>query len=179
MKSVYLAGPITNTTYAGCTDWRAAARRGFAPGIVGLSPMRGKEYLAALPVIGPDLGQGYRVDHPMAPVLSGSRGIMTRDYFDCTGCDLVLANLLGATCVSIGTVMEMAWCYSTRTPLVIVMEEKGNPHEHPMVREAVGWRVTSLEDAIHVVNLVLGDYVNDPNALGRMRAALERDAEIG
>jgi len=170
MKSVYLAGPISGVSYGGCTEWREGVRRAFAPGILGLSPMRSKEYLAALETIPEAATMAYAVADPMVDVLSSSRGIMTRDYFDCTGCDMVLANLLGATTVSIGTVMEMAWCYSSRTPLVVVMEPTGNPHEHPMLREAFGFRVTTLEQGVHVINAVLGDYTHDPNALARMAA---------
>jgi len=160
-KTVYLAGPITGLTYAGSTDWRKYAAANFLPGIRGLSPMRAKEYLASLPVISADLGSGYDVDHPIAKVLSGSRGIMTRDYFDCSGCNVVLANLLGATEPSLGTTMEMAWCYGHRVPLVVAMEPEGNPHEHPMLREAFGYRVETLDKAITVVNAILGAYVGD------------------
>jgi hypothetical protein len=76
---------------------------------------------------------------------------MVRDHFDATRCGVVLANLLGTDRVSIGTVMEIAWCYEARVPLVVVMEEDGNPHDHPMVNEAASYRVTTLDQAVGVI----------------------------
>jgi predicted small integral membrane protein len=87
--------------------------------------------------------------------LSSPRGIMTRDRFDATRCDVLLVNLLGAAKVSIGTVMEIAWADLKRTPIVACIEATGNPHEHCMVNEAVGFRCTSLDEGLHVVRSIL------------------------
>lgn len=157
-RTVYLAGPITGVSYEDCTDWREYAIREFNKGIKGISPMRAKEFLAELGTM-PDCVQQQTVDHPMAKVLGSQKGIMSRDYWDCTSADIVLANLAGAETVSIGTVMEIAWCHSSRTPLVLVMEPEGNIHEHGMLREAVAWRVPTLGEGIDVVNAVLTAYV--------------------
>jgi hypothetical protein len=43
----------------------------------------------------------------------------------------------------------------TRVPSILVMEEKGNVHEYPMVREIAGFRVTNLDDAIAIAEIVL------------------------
>lgn len=151
MSKVYLAGPITGLSYSGCTDWRAVAKDELAKsGIGGLSPMRGKEYLAHLETIS---GTGEEYAH--LGVLSNSRGIMTRDRFDATRCDVLLVNLLGAKAVSIGTVMEIAWADLSRIPIVCAIEEKGNPHEHMMVTEALGYRVPSLDEALHICRAIL------------------------
>lgn len=150
--SVYLAGPISGLNYAGATDWRQYAIKQLAEsGIRGLSPMRGKEYLANLQNISAT-GQEYA--HLSA--LSKPRGVITRDRWDVTRCDVVLANLLGATAVSIGTVMELAWADLARVPLVCAIEETGNVHEHMMVDQAIGYRVTSLDEALHIVRAMLG-----------------------
>ncbi len=89
--------------------------------------------------------------------MSGPRGIMTRDRFDATRCDVLLVNLLGATRVSIGTTMEIAWADLKRTPIVLCMEAPGtdNPHEHCMITEAVGFRCTTLDEGLHVVRSIL------------------------
>jgi hypothetical protein len=79
---------------------------------------------------------------------------MTRDRFDATRCDVLLVNLLGAERVSIGTVMEIAWADLRRTPIVAVMEE-GNVHEHGMVNEAIGFRVTTLDEALNIIKSIL------------------------
>jgi hypothetical protein len=109
------------------------------------SPMRNKEYLANEVVVG---------DSYANTVMSCSRGIMTRDRFDCTRSDMLLVNLLNAKKVSIGTVMEMAWADLKRIPIVIAMEAD-NVHAHAMIQEAAGFVVGSLEEAMRVVERVL------------------------
>jgi len=152
MKTVYLAGPITGLDYKGCTDWRQHAKTDLeAAGIKGLSPMRGKEYLAQ--INGPLSGTGEEYRH--LGVLSLPRGIMTRDRFDATRCDVLLVNLLGAKDKSTGTIMEIAWADLCRTPIVCAIEKSGNPHEHMMIHEALGYRVPSLDEALHIVKAIL------------------------
>lgn len=80
---------------------------------------------------------------------------MTRDFYDCTTCDILLVNLLGAKSVSIGTVMEIAWAYQKRTPIVLAIESEGNIHEHLMIDEARGFRVPTLQEALDVVVSIL------------------------
>ena len=154
MRSVYLAGAITGESYGGATDWREYVRTRLSPGIVGLSPLRAKTYLEGEKAI----GDCYDTQNGMSTPLSTSRGIMTRDYFDCRNCDIMLANLLETKIVSIGTVMECAWAYAFDKPLIIVMEEEGNLHEHAMIREATGFRVNTIDKAIDVANSILTDY---------------------
>ncbi len=152
MTTVYLAGPITGLIYAGSTDWRRYMIDKFARiGVKALSPMRGKEYLAQLK--GTISGTGEEYAH--LGVLSLPRGVMTRDRFDATRCDVLLVNFLGARNISIGSVMEIAWADAKRTPIVCVMEEKGNPHEHMMLTEAFGYRVTTLDEAMHIIKAIL------------------------
>ena len=139
---VYLAGPITGLSYDGATSWREEAVSALAEnGIVGLSPLRAKDYL---------LNEIKLADEYDA-VMSTGRAITTRDRFDCTRADMVLVNLLGASKVSIGTVMELAWADLARVPVVLCIEREENPHEHAMIRETIGWRVDSVEAAIDVV----------------------------
>lgn len=152
MKTVYLAGPITGLSFGECTDWREYAIKSLAEeNIKGLSPMRGKEYLASLPTIS---GHGNEYQH--MGVFATSRGVMTRDRFDCTRCDVVLMNLLDAKQVSIGTMMELAWADLSRIPVVCVMEkDKSNVHEHMMVNEAIGFKVETLADGLAIVKAIL------------------------
>ncbi len=149
MRTVYLAGAITGESFAGATDWREYVKTKLNPGIAGLSPLRAKDYLKSET----EIGDSYE-DTP----LSSSRGIMTRDFFDCQNCDIVLANLLDTKKVSIGTVMEIAWAYAFNKPLILVLEHEGNVHEHAMIREATGFRVDTVDKAISVANAVLTDY---------------------
>lgn len=146
---VYLAGPITGLDYKGATDWREEAIAKLSP-IMGMSPMRGKDYLRNHPSMPHKSDELAAIGH----VLSTSRGIMTRDRYDCTNCDVLLVNFLGAQRVSIGTVMEVAWADANRIPIVCVMEP-GNIHEHGMVDEAIGFRVASLDEAIRITRIIL------------------------
>lgn len=146
MYIAYLAGPITGLSFDDCTDWREKIISLLPKEVVGMSPLRGKHYLADCKVI----EAAYE-----NIALSSSRGITTRDYNDCKRCDILIVNLLGATKVSIGTVMEIAWARSFQTPVILIMEKEGNVHDHPMINECVGFRVTTLEEAARIATCVL------------------------
>jgi nucleoside 2-deoxyribosyltransferase len=145
---VYLAGPITGLTYGGTTEWRDYAIKELDNvGVEGISPMRGKDYLLQETSIREQYDEY---------ILSTQRAITTRDRWDCTNCDVVLANLLGATeRISIGTIMEYGWADAARNPIVTVMEKEGNPHDHAMVREVSGYRVETLDEALFVCKTIL------------------------
>lgn len=156
---VYLAGPISNCSYNECTDWRDEVNDNLPPEIVGMSPMRGKTYLEAVEKIAVhtekenELNTNSKVYH-LRKILSSSRGIITRDYNDCTTADALIVYLLGATKVSIGTMMEIAWAYAMRIPVIAIMEPD-NIHDHPMVNECIGYRCTSIADAVDLVTMLL------------------------
>ncbi len=147
MSTVYLAGPITGLSYEGCTDWREFAISYLAEsGITGVSPLRAKHYLSDEKNI---------EDSYEDIALSSSRGITTRDRWDTTRCDVILANFVGAERVSIGTAMELAWADLTRTPSIVVMETEGNVHDHAMIREVTGYRVRTLMEGLHIAEAIL------------------------
>lgn len=148
---VYLAGPISGLNLAGCTEWRKVVEKDLAEhGIRAFSPLRGKEYLASVPVL-----SSHGREYVHLGVLSTARSIMTRDRFDATRCDAIFVNLLGAKAPSLGTVMEIAWADLYRIPIICAMEAEGNPHEHMMITEAIGFRVPTLEEALHVTKAIL------------------------
>lgn len=150
-KNVYLAGPISGLTYDECTAWRDQASHELIPcGIECFSPLRKKSFLR-------DYG---KLEQSYNHVLSTDAGIMTRDHNDVQRADCLLVNLLGCTPegtgrVSVGTVMEMAWAWDRRIPVVAVLEKAGNLHDHPMIRRTIGFRVESVEDGIAVVKALL------------------------
>ena len=145
---VYLAGPITGLTYGGSTEWRDAVKAELAIlGIDGASPMRGKTYLANLPVID---------DKPREDtLLSSQQSITTRDRFDVMSSDMVIFNFLGATKASIGSCIEIGWSDAFRKPAILVVEKEGNIHDYSMIRAICGWRVDNLDDAIRIVGATL------------------------
>lgn len=144
---VYLAGPITGTSYGECTDWRKAAKSLFdAVGIDGMSPMRHKDYLSSESKVG---------DCYNNTILSSQRGITARDRFDTQRADLVLVNMLGAQRPSLGTVLEIAWADSKRIPIVLIMEPEGNVHDHAMIRELCPFRVETIDEGVSTAVKIL------------------------
>jgi nucleoside 2-deoxyribosyltransferase len=142
-NAVYLAGPIAGLTYNEAQDWRDAVKHALIPHAIRCySPLRGKAH-----VLGSSLRlkpQGGDVDHP----LFIPRAILGRDFYDVTRCDCMIANLLGATTISIGTVIELGFAHAARVPVVLVMEDEGNVHDHVFVREIAAYQVDTLEKAV-------------------------------
>lgn len=147
MSLVYLAGPITGLSFGSATDWRdyATKQLEYDSDIRCLSPLRCKDYLLNTTKI---------EDSYESIVLSSQKGITTRDRWDCTRADVVLVNFVGSQKASIGSVMEVAWADSVRTPIVIALES-GNVHDHAMVREAAGYILPTLDEAIEVVRAIV------------------------
>jgi nucleoside 2-deoxyribosyltransferase len=148
-KSIYLAGPITGLSYGKSTDWRRWMARRLSPEIVPLSPMRGKDYLKDEQHIGSAYEQ-----HPM----STEAAIIGRDRFDVmTRCDAVMVNVLGAKKVSIGTVIEIGWADAARKPIILLIEDEGNVHDYPMIRQAATYRTDDPEMAYSIAHILLSD----------------------
>lgn len=149
MMNVYAAGPITGLNYKGATDWRQYTQGLFdrmSGQITVLDPMRGKAFLRSEIEIG---SGGY--DNQVA----SEKGITNRDRRDVMNSDAVIVNLVGAGIVSIGTMIELGWADAARIPIVLVMEEFHNKHDHAMVREVATYRVQSVERAVELVTLML------------------------
>lgn len=151
---VYLAGPITGCSFNECVDWREEFISQLPPQIHGMSPLRGKSYLEEEKEIANDSSQ-MKLVKEVQTVLSSERGLTTRDYNDVRTSNLVVANFLGTTKVSIGTVMEVAWARAFQIPTILVIEPTGNVHEHAMIRDSVGFRVASLEEAVWLTKVIL------------------------
>lgn len=129
-QSVYLSGPISGRTFADATGWREdAATLLTGAGFRVLDPMRGKSFLSTQKVIEREV---YESVHN--PILS-DKALVNRDYADVMSSDIVLANLHGATAVSIGTTCEVALAHYLHK-LVVLVIEPGNVHDHPFIREA-------------------------------------------
>jgi hypothetical protein len=54
--------------------------------------------------------------------------------------------------------MEIAWADANRIPSVIVMEPEDNLHDHAMINECTGFRVSTIREGIEIVKAILGDY---------------------
>lgn len=139
-------------------DWHDDAEAMLrALGIDALSPMRANEFLKKTDVI--DANGVYH------PFLTTDSAITTRDLNDVMRCDAVLMNLLGATRISIGCMIEAGWAHAFRKPVVLMIEPSGphldtqdhpaNVHEHPILRSIAGYRVSNLDDGIEAIHYVV------------------------
>jgi len=54
--------------------------------------------------------------------------------------------------------MEIAWADLSRIPVVLVMEPEKNGHDHAMIREAAGFRVSTLDEGLRIVKAILSVY---------------------
>lgn len=151
---VYLAGAIAGLEFDDVTDWRLLAAHTLRDrGIETLNPMRAKNALGAQN--NGRISTDFR-DYEGNGAFFTSRGIMLRDSSDVRRCDALLVNLLGLRKPSLGTIMELGWAYLLAKPAVVVIEEQGNPHDnHPMIFEAMPFRVTTLDEAIDSVAVLL------------------------
>lgn len=150
---VYLAGAIAGLRGFEATDWRHEAADQLAVrSVETLDPMRAKQVLEGPGRISNDFQDYAGYGHFFT-----SRGIMVRDFTDVKRCDALLVNLRTAERPSLGTVMELAWAYAFQKPAVVVIEDSGNPHDgHPMIHEAISFRVGTLEEGIDAVAVILG-----------------------
>lgn len=142
---VYLAGPISGKSYDAATDWRNGVAEDLrSMGHVCSSPMRGKEYLSKEHVL--------RREYSKFP-MSTAQGIYRRDTFDVDHCDVLLAYLLEAEEVSIGTVMEIQRGYDKGKYVLVVMKP-GSIHDHAFVKMAASLVVGSLSEALEVIHVL-------------------------
>jgi nucleoside 2-deoxyribosyltransferase len=151
---VYLAGAIAGKDFDEASDWRIHAQIALGDrNIETLNPLRAKERLADQN--GGRISTDFR-DYAHNGAFFTSRGIMTRDCNDVRRADALLVNLLGLEERSAGTIMELGWAYLLGKPCIVAIEESGNPHlTHPMLVEAMPFRVTTLDEAIDSVAVLL------------------------
>ena len=143
---IYLAGPIQGESYTKATQWREDINSLLNERVICLDPMRSKQFLA-----GEDsLENVYEHDS-----LTTKKAIISRDFLDVRRSDLILVNFLNAKRVSIGTMAEIGAAYALNIPILLVMEEKGNIHDHPFVTETASFRISNIQDAPNIISKIL------------------------
>lgn len=160
-KSVYLAGPISGLTYGEATDWRIKTTQELGDcGIRCLSPLRAEVHLRNHEGLLNDCQTSDEHLKAGGQVLAMStpRGVVARDKFDCTRCSVILLNLLDSKKVSIGSMIEVGWANANDIPIVLIMEDEGNCHEHAFVRESCAFRTPHISEAVQIVKAILGSY---------------------
>lgn len=153
-KLVYLAGPVAGLSYEHSRNgWRADFSDLLPPFIQVISPMRGKDSLKDIKVLGKS------TDNPTYPTddpITSNSGILGQDFNDIQRCDAMVACFLGAGIVSIGTCVEFGWASALRKPIIIVIEPEGNVHDHIFLTHTAIYRVIDLIDAARIVAHLLG-----------------------
>lgn len=146
MREVYLAGPIAGKSYDEATNWRTEVHQALRnTNIHVLSPLRNSEELEGINELTDSYSKSefYNLD-----------AVNINDYNDVKRADALLVNLLGAKKVSIGTVMEIAWAKSMQKPIIIIIEDEGNLHDHGMLMYGI-IRTNSVENGIKHVKRTL------------------------
>jgi hypothetical protein len=145
---VYLCGPITGLSYQDARHgWRGDIRSKIDKQIDLLSPMRQEKHLSEIQQISPEA-------YPDNPV-STELAIISKDFLDVQRSTLVVANFLGATQLSVGSICEVSWAYALRKQTVFIMEATGAVHDRFFLKGQAQYFVTSVDQAADIVNSLL------------------------
>jgi nucleoside 2-deoxyribosyltransferase len=150
MKSIYLAGPISDCDRGEANNWRSDLRIKLAAyDIRGISPLRCE----------PLVGERYGLGIP-DPRFGTARAIASKNFLDVQMCDITLCYMpknLNERRLSVGTLCELAWAHALRKPTILVSDF---PFllEHPVVQANASWILSTLDEAVEVIVGVLGDY---------------------
>lgn len=146
---VYLAGPITGKSFGEATGWREWAAGGLHRyGIGSTDPLRGKDYLRG----------EEKLDLAYPKTMSTPQGIFARDLYDVRRADAVLANVLGATKPSTGTIAEVVLAGWLRVPVVLVRDDADVHHTHPFIDQSCPYIVDNLDEGISILVHLLRPY---------------------
>lgn len=149
-KTVYLAGPITGLTHDDARyGWRKEFQSLMPEHIFCNSPMRGKEMLKDWGVL--TSGNDYP-DHAMTT----PAGVTTRDFNDVRTADAMIACFTeSGGKLSGGTFMEYGFAHALRIPIIGIGKDNDPNLQHLMALHVLGWRVDTLEEAAHIISLLL------------------------
>lgn len=145
MYKVYLSGPISGLTFDEADDWRNDFQYCLTDNIKCLDPLRCKEALR-------ETGQVIDGNLPPESVVFRDEFIGMRDEWDTTRSDAIVVNLLGAKIASIGTILEIGMARNARVPILLIMEDDDNVHEHCMIRAYATMRFNNVSDCLDAVN---------------------------
>lgn len=143
-KFVYLAGPIEDCDDSEIHDWRNYVSKNLVGNVVGISPYRGPE----------TKDNGYTAQV--------CKSIRDKNLLDSKSCDALLAYMpseIIARRPSYGTTFEVAWFDYMQKPIVVVTDDEF-VQRHPLFKASVGWYYDNFDDAIEMLNVLLGVYSN-------------------
>lgn len=160
-KAIYLAGPISGLTYNEAISWRDKVKSQLELcGIKCLSPLRAEVHLRNDEGLLNDrqTTEEHLKSGCQALAMSTPRGVVERDRFDCVNADVLFLNLLGAKKVSIGSMIEVGWANGKNIPIILIIEDSGNIHDHAFVRESCAFRTHLLTEGIEIAKAILANY---------------------
>jgi len=139
---VYLAGLIS-TDHPQSLEWRgdASFKLGYTWKMKCLSPLRGKDMTKS-------------EDGGISTPDQGSKSIIIRDYNDIRRADVMLVNfnLWGSARPLVGTLMELAWAWEMKMPVVAACDKDDRlMRDHPFIKECVSHYCETMEEAIEFV----------------------------
>lgn len=138
MMNIYLAHPVSGLSYEDVANYYVGMSMLLKQaGYTILSPMTAKECLRTEKKL---RAHGY--DNP----ISTNHAIIERDRWMVCKADIVYVNLMNATDVSIGCMMELAWAHDRGKHTVVSVPED-NVHRHAFVLEAADIVFDNHEDA--------------------------------
>lgn len=149
MKRVYLCGPITGCTYDEATVEREKMVEKFKErGVEALSPMRGKIFYLE------SRNEALKAKGHVE-IMSTDKAIVKRDKNDVKNSDLIFADLRGAKKTSIGSMVEYGWADAMGIPIITVMEEETNPHDHAFVHQLSTYVTADVDEAFMLAMYLL------------------------
>jgi hypothetical protein len=137
---VYLSGPVTDKSIPDLSAWRDQ-----------VATQLGTSWAVYDPTKGPVVTQRLSgvTGATRRPEFKGfAHDMVARNRVALSNCDLVIANLIGAKEVSIGTVGELFWADAFHRPIILLRETSGNRHDHLMINEIATWIVQTVPEAI-------------------------------
>lgn len=142
---IYLAGPVTgHEGNPAIETWRQDLGRQFAPGIIGISPLR------------------FEPARKLAndPIWGCAHSIWHKNRMDIKRCDATVAFLpksLSGAGVSVGTILELGGVIEQDKPTVIVSDDPWVT-ENRVAQQSVGWIVPTLDLAATIINGLYAAY---------------------
>lgn len=154
MSKVYLSGPITGLTYNTARyGWRSTFDDELEGNHIVLSPMRHEGHLAEM------RDKTIEPNNLPAGLFSHPKLIVSKDFLDIEESTIMVVNLLGASKVSQGTLVEMGYAHALGKTIVTIMDEGDKIHNSPFIPVISNVIVHSLEQAIVIVNSLLSEGV--------------------
>lgn len=126
MRRIYLAGPVTNTSWDDAVGWRR---------------------LVHAMILDMDMDVLNPVRHG---VNASDRFITAACREDVKRCDAVFVNFLGAEKLSIGTLIEIAWADMMRKPIVLVIDEDYE-WDYGIFREITPFRAATIDEGLDYI----------------------------